>query len=106
MRIELHPEAHAEIRAAAIWYEEQRPHLGDGFVAEVSAMLVRIEEAPTSFPPWPGVSSIRKALPPIRRAVLQRFPYAIAFESHPESVRILAVAHTKRRPLYWLSRAH
>lgn len=106
MRIDLHPEARAEISSAAVWYEERRPRLGDDFVAEVSDVLSRIEESPASFPPWPGVPSARGVQPPIRRAVLQRFPYAIAFETYPDRVRVLAVAHTKRRPLYWISRAH
>lgn len=106
MRVDLHPEARVEIRDAALWYEERRPHLGDDFVAEVSEMLERIEEAPVSYPLWPGVPAMRGGAPPIRRAVLHRFPYAIAFETHPDRMRVLAVAHTKRRPLYWISRAH
>jgi plasmid stabilization system protein ParE len=106
VRIDLHPEARAEVRSAAVWYEERRPRLGDDFMAGVSDLLERIAEAPTSFPLWPGVPPIRGAQPPIRRAVLPRFPHAIAFEAHPDRVRVLAVAHTKRRPLYWISRAH
>ncbi len=42
---------------------------------------------------------------PIRRAVAEQFPYVVAFEAHDDHVRILAVAHGKRRPLYWLARA-
>jgi hypothetical protein len=36
----------------------------------------------------------------------QRFPYVIAFEKHEHHVLVLAVAHTKRRPLYWLTRTN
>jgi len=43
--------------------------------------------------------------PLIRKATIQRFPYVIAFEKHEQHVLILAVAHSKRRPLYWLIRA-
>jgi hypothetical protein len=42
VRVKLHPEARSELRVAAIWYDEQRPKLGDEFVAEVSAVLDRI----------------------------------------------------------------
>ncbi|WP_438003302.1 hypothetical protein WME89_30960 [Sorangium sp. So ce321] len=49
MRVELHPEARAELRAAAIWYDEKRPGLGDEFITEVSSMLDKVGEAPTSF---------------------------------------------------------
>jgi len=67
-------------------------------------MMQRIEEAPTSFPLWSGVSPAHQALWPIRRAVLQGFPYAIAIEAHEESIRILAMAHTRREPLYRIGR--
>lgn len=106
MRVELHPEARSELRAAALWYDEQRPRLGDELIAEVTQMMQRIEEAPGSFPLWPGVPAARQARLPIRRAVLQRFPYAIAIEPHEGYVRILAIAHTRRKPLYWIGRAY
>lgn len=103
MRVELHPEARAELRAAAIWYDEQRPGLGNEFVAEVSSMVGSIGEAPASFQIWPGTSGAPTS---IRRAVMKRFPYVVAFEVHTEHFLVLAIAHAKRRPLYWLSRAY
>jgi hypothetical protein len=42
----------------------------------------------------------------IRKATIQRFPYVIAFEKHEQDVLVLAVAHAKRRPLYWLRRTN
>lgn len=103
MRVELHPDARAELRAAAVWYDERRPGLGDELVAAVSSTLDRIQEAPASFPRWPEVPA---GLSPIYRAVVTRFPYVIAFEAHVEHVLVLAIAHAKRRPLYWLTRAY
>ena len=100
MRLELHPEARAELRSAALWYDERRPGLGDEFISEVSAALGRIGDAPGSYPPWPHT---RAAGPLIRKATIHRFPYVIAFEQH-ELLLVLAVAHAKRRPLYWLTR--
>jgi plasmid stabilization system protein ParE len=102
VRLELHPEAQAELRSAALWYDERRPGLGDEFIAEVSATLDRIGDAPESYPPWPRT---RAADPLIRKAIIQRFPYVIAFEEHKRHLLVLAVAHSKRRPLYWLTRA-
>lgn len=101
MRVRLHPEARDELRAAALWYDERRAGLGDGLVAEVTATLDRIGEAPHAFPLWPGVTG---GAAPIRRGVVRRFPYVVAFEAHPGTILVLAVAHAKRRPLYWLSR--
>jgi hypothetical protein len=49
VRLELHPEARAELRSAALWYEERHSGLGDEFIAEVSAALDRIGDAPESY---------------------------------------------------------
>ena len=102
MRLELHPEARAELRSAALWYDERRPGLGDEFITEVSASLSRVGDVPESYPVWPGT---RAAGPLIRKAIIQRFPYVIAFEEHERHLLVLAIAHSKRRPLYWLTRA-
>jgi toxin ParE1/3/4 len=102
VRLELHPEARAELRSAALWYDERRSGLGDEFISEVSAALGRIGDAPESYPSWPRT---RAADPVIRKATIQRFPYVIAFEEHERYLLVLAVAHSKRRPLYWLTRA-
>jgi toxin ParE1/3/4 len=102
VRVELHPEARAELRGAALWYDQRRIGLGDEFIAEVAAVLERIGEVADSFPKWPGTG---ETVPPIRRAALQRFPYVIAFERNERGILVLAVAHGKRRPVYWLSRA-
>ena len=75
--------------------------MGDEFISEISASLDRVRDAPESYPSWPGT----RAEGLIRKATTQRFPYVIAFEKHEQHVLILAVAHAKRRPLYWLTRA-
>jgi toxin ParE1/3/4 len=103
VRLELHPEARAELRSAALWYDERRPGLGDEFIAEVSAALGRIGNAPESYAAWPRT---RATGPLIRKATIERFPYVIAFEKHAQHVLVLAVAHAKRRPLYWLTRTN
>ena len=63
--------------------------------------LTRIAQAAHSYTLWPNV---KRAAVPIRRALVQRFPYALPFEAHSNQIRVLAVAHDKRRPLYWLNR--
>lgn len=100
MRVVLHPEARQELRSAALWYDERRPGLGVELVAEVSGILDRIVGAPLSFPLWPGLKDNKT----IRRAVVPRFPYLVVFESQKRRLIVLAVAHAKRRPLYWLAR--
>ncbi|PYR19556.1 MAG: hypothetical protein DMF95_02150 [Acidobacteria bacterium] len=103
MRLELHREARAELRSAALWYDERRSGLGGEFIAEVSATFDRIGAAPESYPAWPGTRAAGRL---IRKAAIQRFPHLIAFEQHEQHLLILAVAHAKRRPLYWLTRVN
>jgi hypothetical protein len=75
--------------------------LGVRFVAEVARALERVNDAPETYPVWPGT---RVEDPIIRKATVQRFPYVIAFEKHEGHSLVLAIAHAKRRPLYWLTR--
>jgi hypothetical protein len=35
---------------------------------------------------------------------LQRFPYSVIYERIDEEFTVIAVAHAKRRPSYWLRR--
>jgi plasmid stabilization system protein ParE len=39
-----------------------------------------------------------------RRYILRRFPYSIIYQVTAEELRILAVAHHRRRPGYWAQR--
>lgn len=48
MRVEFHPEAMAELRAAAEYYEQQHNGLGSRFIGSVEAAVAHIAEAPTS----------------------------------------------------------
>lgn len=101
MWLVVHPEARLELRAAAIWYDDQREGLGDELVLEVDRGIASMLAEPKRWPLWPNVSGRTIS---IRRFMLDRFPYSIAFEVHPDRTVILAFAHAKRRPLYWLSR--
>ena len=98
--VRLSPEAVDEVAEAAAWYRSRRPGLELEFLGEVERVLPLIEASPASFP--------RLVDPPadlvIRRALLPRFPYAVIFTDLGTDVRVLAVAHVKRRPGYWLNR--
>jgi hypothetical protein len=40
----------------------------------------------------------------LRRLVLIRFPYVLIYSFTPDMLRIVAVAHARRRPGYWRAR--
>ncbi len=91
----VHADAEAEVEEAASWYEARRVGLGLEFVAAIDRALADIAERPESFPVW---------APPWRRVVLQRFPFVVYFELEVERVVVMAVAHARRRPGYWMAR--
>jgi plasmid stabilization system protein ParE len=86
--IEFTPEALREIDDAFEWYLERNPRAADAFVREVAS-------APTIWPRFEAGT---------RRYVLRNFPYAIAYREVPAGIEVIAVAHHKRRPLYWIGR--
>lgn len=98
--VRLSPEAIDELVEAATWYSARRPGLESELLAEVDRILPLIATAPASFPRLLDVPDDLV----IRRALLPRFPYAVVFMDLGDQVRVLAVAHAKRRPGYWLNR--
>ena len=98
--VRLSPEAIDELVETAVWYRTRRPGLELEFLAEFDRVLPLIGSSPASFPRLLDVSEDLV----IRRALLPRFPYAVIFMDVGEHVRVLAVAHAKRRPGYWLDR--
>ena len=100
MNVVLHAAAAADVGATGDWYEAQRPGLGIDFAYEVDRALELIGERHEAWPLWPDT-------PPdlaVRRFVLPRFPFAIAFMAFDDRVVVLAVAHERRRPGFWLGR--
>jgi len=101
MRLRLHPHAEEEVLEAARWYEDQVKGLGFDLLTEVDHWLTVLPETPMAWPRWPGA---RKADPPVRRAILRRFPFAIAYQVLDDEILVLAFAHSSRRPFYWSGR--
>jgi len=100
VRLRVLDAAEEELYDAARWYENERPGLGDDFVAEYRNAILRIESAPESLA---RIETIRSR-GNLRRCLLHRFPYYIPFELRNDEIVILAVAHAKRRPNYWIRR--
>jgi len=102
VKVVLLAEAEAELDDAASWYDERREGLGDELLRAVREALLVISEAPESWPRWPTAPA---RIPPLRRFVLPRFPYAIAYQVHTDFVSVLGIVHGKRKPLYWIGRS-
>ncbi len=95
LAVAFHEAAALELSDAAAFYEQECPGLGAALLDEVEAALTSLAQFPEGAPVLRGR---------IRRKVLLRFPYSLMYSLHPDNVRILAVAHDKRRPFYWRGR--
>ncbi len=100
MRVRIHPGAAADLTSAGDWYEQQLPGLGTDLADEVARALEAITERPMAWPLWPGVGEAVG----VRRFLLARFPFAVGYILEGAEVVVLSVAHTRRRPGYWLER--
>jgi plasmid stabilization system protein ParE len=90
-------EAEVEMTAAALWYESKRPGLGAEYLAAIDESFESISSRPLSFPVW-------RTGRPFRRLVVSRFPFVVFFSASPDAITVMAVAHARRRPGYWLHR--
>lgn len=90
--VSFHRLARREIREAARFYDE----LGRGqdFFEQIQQSIDRIRRFPESAPQIRGS---------IRRLVVTRFPYNLVFVAG-DTIHILAVAHRRRNPVYWVDR--
>lgn len=89
-------DAEAEFESSARWYE-QRAGLRSEFVGAIDEAVYAIAEGPLRYPLWRPES-------PYRKYLVRRFPYLIFYRLRDEYVEILAFAHARRRPGYWLQR--
>ena len=91
----IHEAAEAEINEAADFYDLVDPGLGVVFVDEVQRAIESISEFPDAAPLVRGR---------VRKNPLVKFPYSLVYSVRPDEIRLLAVAHQKRRPFYWRGR--
>lgn len=95
-RVVFHRYAERELAEAVAYYNQEKPGLGFEFRDEV-------EQAARFLSQYPRAAPLVR--PAIRRFVLLRFPYSLLYrEVDPASLRVLAVAHQKRDPEYWVGR--
>jgi toxin ParE1/3/4 len=90
-----HPLAEHELLDAVSYYEEQETGLGLDYLGEV-------EHAVNFLMRYPEAGS--KVRGSIRRLTLPKFPYSLLYRVSKEQIRVLAVAHHKRKPQYWVDR--
>ncbi len=88
-------EAEEEFEMPASYYQEQSSGLGLEFISEVQRTCRLISASP---------NASTKIHNDIRWKLVRRFPFAVIYKVKLDSILIIAVAHQRRKPGYWLSR--
>lgn len=93
--VSFHPEARQDLREAAAHYELESEALRERFLGAVAIGLDSVAKFP---------AAARVVRGNVRRKPLPTFPYALLYTIRDREIRILAVAHRRRRPFYWAGR--
>ena len=89
------PEAERDLAEAYAWYEERRPGLGAELLESVEQKLLTVRQRPELF------AFVHKQY---RRALVQRFPYAIFYEHVEDSIVVYSIFHCAQDPEKWRRR--
>jgi plasmid stabilization system protein ParE len=85
-----------ELGAAARWYDDRLgAAAAEQVLAELSESILLIAELPEA---WP----LSKFHPRVRARYLRRLRYATFYAVSDDLITVIAIAHTSRRPGYWL----
>lgn len=99
-RVRFAPEAEAELKNAARWYERRNAGLGLTFLEAVDEVAGQILQWPQAGTIIPSVKAERTA----RRRRVRRFPYHVVWVVTGDEIYVAAVAHNRRQPGYWSER--
>jgi len=95
VKTEFHPEAYAEMRESARYYEERSPGLGKDFLKGVRETTREIKRFPKAGPVLKGN---------VRKRLVLGFPFAVLYQIQDRKIYVAAVMHQHRRPGYWKDR--
>jgi len=89
-------DAERELTDGAVYYaqEGKNTDLGLAFIVEFERALELLCAYPRLGAPWRNM----------RRFPLRRFPYSIIYYVTGEELRVIALAHHRRKPGYWIGR--
>lgn len=96
MKYRFHRAATGEHYDNVNFYEGRLPGLGADYLAEFESAMTHICNTPEFYPTI--------GAPDIHKAGLKRFPFHIIYRIGQSQIVVLAVAHQRRRPAYWMGR--
>jgi len=96
-RVDLTPEAEADIAEAYEWYAERSVELGADFLDRLNERIATIATHPE------GYQLVHRT---VRRALLRRFPYCLYYVVESDRVVVVGCFHARRDPRKWQLRAN
>lgn len=93
MKSSFHPGARAELLAAAKWYQQEA---GVEQALDFRLSLQRVLSLVVAHPEIGTPAGHATRLAP-----LQRYPYSVIYRVEGDFLRILAIAHQRRHPMFW-----
>jgi toxin ParE1/3/4 len=99
-RIRIDDEALDELVEAARWYEARERGRGAAFSDAAFARVETLNSFPDAGTPVRGVGGALLA----RQVRLLRYPYVVVYAVTADEVRVVAFAHERQLPGYWIDR--
>jgi toxin ParE1/3/4 len=93
--IDIHAEAHLEEEEAFHWYLDRSRRAAEAFLEEIDEARRAIQNSPQAWAEY---------LYGTRRYLLRRFPYVVIYRVTERRIEVIAVAHGRRKPGYWMNR--
>jgi len=97
-RLEIRPDAIADIEEAALWYEAREPGLGSDFANEVLQAIDILPNNPLAY-------RIRHKRKNVRWKLLDRFPYRVVYQMTDDLITVIGVLHSARHDRHWRKRS-
>ena len=99
--VRFEPEAQDEFDAAVDWYAARNQVVALRFIDAVQEAVEAVLAKPEA---WPNAPHVEPELG-VRRHLLRKFPYGLVYMLIADEVRVLAIAHCRRHPVYWKQRS-
>lgn len=87
--------AQQEVDEAVVWFDEKVEGKSIEFLDELDRVVRRVKSYPLS---------AVEIEPEIRRCLFARFPYSLIYGLEQGCIVVIAVAHARRLPRYWVDR--
>jgi len=91
-RVDLTPEAQADVEEVHAWYAERGVGLAEAFRRSLEQCIANIATHPESY------SVVHRS---VRRALLRRFPYCVFYMVEPQRALVIGCFHARRDPHAW-----